>query len=735
MVRTTRLLLRLVTAVLLAGVTLAATLVGVALSADQLVHKAATATEVKLPSLQTEAEVPSVIYAANGQVLATLRSSFNRQPVDLNEVSPLLVNAVLDTEDHGFWVHGGLDVESTLRALFADVSAGSLVQGGSTITQQLVKDTYLTDEKTLSRKVREAVLSERLEEKYTKAEILTAYLNTVYLGNGAYGVQAAAREYFNENASQLTLPQAALLAGLIQAPSGYDPLVNPQGARERRSEVLARMAHYGSVTAAQEAAADAAPLPTQVHDAPGISYTTYGYYVTQVVSELLDNPALGATPDERETALFEGGLKIYTNEDPPLQAYATRVATNDIAAAGLSDVVGAFAVIDPQTGDVEALVGGPGGAASEFDDATQGMRQPGSGFKLFTLIGALEEGYNVYDSILAASPCAINFPGVPDSNGYNLEHPLNNDPGDPNGIVNLIEATALSINCAYLRLAHEVGLAKVIAVARSMGLSDSTLNPSNPSLVIGTEAVHPIEMAAAYATVADGGIYHAPVFVRKIVDQTGGVIYNGEKPGKRVFSPLVAAEAVLALRATVQWGTGTAANLPNVEAAGKTGTTSNSVDAWFNGITPSLVASVWIGNPRGEVPMYVDGAEVFGAGAPTQIWHDVMTYALDSTTYESFASPDMTLTPPIRYIDSPALARDDLIWHGYVPPSTTTTTVPRKAKTSGQKPNGGTSNVTTTPTTVGVPRRITPGAVLLPGGAVHPGMAAQSGPVAGPMGR
>ena len=377
------------------------------------------------------------------------------------------------------------------------------------------------------------------------------------------------------------------------------------------------MVHYGSVTAAGAAAANAAPLPTKVHDAPGVSYTSHGYYVTQVVNELLANPALGATPDEREGTLFAGGLKIYSNEEPALQVYAQKVAVDDIAAAGLPNVVAAFAVIDPRTGNVEALVGGPGTSGSEFDDATQGLRQPGSGFKLFSLIGALEQGYDVYDSVLAASPCPITFPGVAVDYGYNLQHPLNNDPGDPNGIVSLVEATALSINCAFLRLAHEVNLNKVIATARSMGVSDPTLNPQNPSLVIGTEAVRPIEMAAAYATVADGGIYHTPSFVARVVDQAGAVIYNGESAGRRVFSAEVADEAIVALRATVEWGTGTAANLPNAEAAGKTGTTSNSVDAWFNGVTPTLVASVWIGNPQGEVPMYIDGAEVFGAGTPT----------------------------------------------------------------------------------------------------------------------
>jgi penicillin-binding protein 1A len=684
MARIARNLVRLVVVLVTSGAFVATGLGAIGFSTFRLVHDVATAGEMPLPDLVTDAAVPSVIYAANGSVMATLRSSFNRQPVGLKQVAPILIEAVLDTEDHSFWDHGGLDVEATVRAALADVNAGSAVQGGSTIAQQLVKNTYLTDQKTLSRKIREAVLAERLEEKYTKPQILDAYLNSVYLGSGAYGVEAAAKEYFNEDASKVDLAQAALLAGLIQAPSGYDPVVNPLGARERRGEVLSRMVYYKSVTAAQAALANEAPLPTTVHDAPGVSYTSYGYYVNQVVDQLLNNSALGQTADERDSALFTGGLKIYTNEEPSLQSYAESVSVKDIPSS-LAHVVSAFAVIDPRSGNVEALVGGPPGS-NQFDDAVQGERQPGSGFKLFTLIGALEEHYDVYDSILATSPCAVRFPGVPLQYGYNLTHLMNNDPGDPNGVVTLVEATALSVNCAYLRLGHEVGLQKVIDVAKSMGLSDPTLNPRNPSLVIGTEAVHPIEMAAAYATVADGGIYHTPTFVNRVVDRSGTVIYNGEAPGRRVFSGQIADEAIVALRATVQYGTGTAAALANADVAGKTGTTENSVDAWFNGITPTLVSSVWIGDPKGEEPMYVNGEEVFGADYPTQIWHDVMAFALKNVPYTAFPPPDPELMAPVQYIDSPSLERDDLLSHGgllqgtcvatgaIVPCPTTTTT-------------------------------------------------------------
>ncbi len=356
----------------------------------------------------------------------------------------------------------------------------------------------------------------------------------------------------------------------------------------------------------------------------------------------------------------------------------------------------------------------------------QGERQPGSGFKLFSLIAALEGGYNVYDSILATSPCAVTFPGVPLQAGYNLSRLMNNDPGDPNGVVTLVEATAVSINCAFLRLAHQVSLQKVIDVAKSMGVSDSTLNPNNPSLVIGTEAVRPIEMSAAYATVADGGIYHTPTFVNRVVDRIGAVIYDGEMPGRRVFSQEVSDEAIVALRATVQYGTGTAAALPNADVAGKTGTTDNSVDAWFNGITPTLVASIWMGDPNGEQPMYVDGAEVYGADYPTQIWHDVMAYALRNVPYSSFPDPDPYEMPPVEYITSPSLEQDDLlshggvgapscVWDGQLVPCPTTTLPPTTVPPTPTTSKTGGSTTTAHSTTTGAPTTTVPPTV--PGSA------------------
>ena len=405
-------MVRLVFVLVSAGALVAAALVGVAYSTGRLVHDGAAATEVRLPNLVTDAQVPSVIYAANGSVMATLRSALNRQPVPLDQVSPVLIQAVLDTEDHSFWLHGGMDVESVVRAMLADVNAGSVVQGGSTIAEQLVKGLYLTDQKTISRKIREAILAERLEDKYTKGpnpgrlfELRLPGQRCLWRGGGGQGVLQRGRRPCRGGPGRSA-------GGVDPGPQRLRPHHQPVGGRERRSEVLSRMLFYKSITPAQAAAANETPLPTVVHDAPGVSYTTYGYYVDQVVNELLDNPALGATADERVSALFTGGLKIYTNEVPSLQSYAQKVAVADIPSEP-APRRGGLCRHRPRTGNVEALVGGPHPRTDQFDDAVQGQRQPGSGFKLFTLIAALESGYNVYDSILASSPCAVLFPGRP----------------------------------------------------------------------------------------------------------------------------------------------------------------------------------------------------------------------------------------------------------------------------------------------------------------------------------
>jgi penicillin-binding protein 1A len=660
-------LLRLVALVAAGALLLTGTAVALSSIGDHLFHNAASAQEMPLPPLGSTLLEGSTVYADDGHtVLAVLQASQYRKPVALTKVSKTTITAVLDTEDHRFYLHGGFDIPSTVRALAAD-SSGSGVQGGSTITQQLVKQLYLTSQRTISRKIKEAVIADRLERQYTKDQILQAYLNTIYLGNGAYGIEAAANVYFGEHASQLNLAQSALLAGLIQNPSGYDPISNPIGARDRRSQVLARMVHYGDTTEAQATAANSLALPTAVV-APAVSGDEItDYYVQQVVTQLLGaGSPLGSTYQERYSALFEGGLKIYTNLDPRLQALAEQTIANDTPAndQGFQE---AMVSIDPATGKVRAMVGGSGfskAAGSHFNIITQGNRQPGSGFKIFTLLAALERGYSINDTLDGESPCAVKFPGDSDL----LSHPINNDEGNGGGVLTLLNATAQSTNCAYVRLAHEVGLAHVAGVAKELGITTNlALGPGvyPPSMVIGSVAVPPIEMAAAYAAVADNGVYHTPTFIDHILDRTGATIYSGAAAGKRVIPAWIAAEATVAFQAVVQHGTGTAAEIYNRPVAGKTGTTSSSVDAWFNGFTPQLETTVWMGNLAAEVPMYNVGgvAEVYGGTFPTITWHDFMAAALADEPVVGFAPLNNALLPPAHYITSPSLVADDVLNH------------------------------------------------------------------------
>ncbi|MGH9122100.1 MAG: transglycosylase domain-containing protein [Acidimicrobiales bacterium] len=612
-----------------------------------------------LAKLSTAGAEGSTVYASDGTtVIAVLHASVTRTPIALSAVAPILQRAVLATEDERFYLHGGVDLLSTLRALISDTGGGAL-QGGSTITQQLVKQLYLTSERTLSRKIKEAVLADRLEQHYTKNQILDAYLNTIYLGNGAYGVQAAAATYFDLSAKQLDLPQAALLAGMIQDPVGDDPIAQTTSARSRRSEVLQRMVHYHVITQAQSNAANDAPLPTALNLPPSLNAIgPNAYYVSQVQSDLLSNNSpLGGNYTERYNALFEGGLKIITNLNPVDQAAAESAVTGDTPqnSGGFEE---ALVSIDPTNGKVVAMVGGPGYAQSKFDVVTQGHRQAGSGFKIFTLIGALEQGYSPYDIVNATAPCAISFPGNP----YYVTHPATNDEGPGSGgQVSLIIATADSYNCGYLRLGHEVGLSNIAATAESMGVQASELTPTDPSMILGADTVEPIEMADAYATVADNGVYHAPSFVQKVIDRTGSVVYAPTNPGKQVFSAQIAEEADLCFQAVVQYGTGTAAYLYGREVAGKTGTTTSVTDAWFNGYTPQIEATVWMGNPTNTTSMYDVGGygEVYGGDFPTFTVHDYLQSALVAQPVLDFASPDSSQLPPTKQIISQSLINDD----------------------------------------------------------------------------
>ncbi len=577
----------------------------------------------------------SAVYSRDGKLLAVLHAEENRSPVTLAQVPQHLVNAIIDVEDEKFWDHGGVNLRSTLRALVTNVSSGEVLQGGSTITQQLVKNALLTPEKSVDRKVKEAVLAVRLEDRLSKEEILERYLNIVYFGNGAYGLQAAAETYFNTRVENLTLGQAALLAGVIRNPVGYDPVRQPTRARDRRDLALDRMVVNGHLTDAEADAARTDPVPTAL-------FTPLpppnDYFVEEVKLGLLADRRLGETVQERYNAVFKGGLRIQTSLDPNLQALAeksrSRVLPQSILRGRFTSAV---VTVEPGTGYVRAMVAGDDFGTAKYNLATQGKRQPGSSFKPFVLLAALEEGYSPNDTI-NGSCGTLKVPGFDPYKPGNYE-------GSGGGTMTLTQATAKSVNCAYARLGVIVGLDKVVDMAVKLGLPKDRLDPF-PSISLGAEEATPLEMAAAYATIANEGVYHAPSFVEKVVDRDGDVLFEGPSKGKRAFSVQTARVAEQVMQQVVQKGTGTAARLPGREVAGKTGTSQEWQNAWFVGFTPQLATAVWMGSPIGNVSMKgVGGRNVTGGSFPAQIWAGYMREALQGVDAQNFVEPDVKPKP------------------------------------------------------------------------------------------
>ena len=679
------------TLAVIAGVCLGLLVAALAIPVNALVSSAAQSIPNPLLDIFKPQAQRSIVYASDGTVLTVLHATENRSPVSINVVPQVVINAVLDTEDARFFTHGGIDIKSTVRALASDVRSGAAVQGASTITQQLVKTVLNTPEKTLDRKIKDAVISTRLEGRFSKRQILEAYLNTVYFGSGAYGVQAAAETYFNADISKITADQAALMAGIIRDPHGYDPILNPHDSLARRNFVLDRMVTLNHLTAAEAASLKSAPIPTAITPPQSTADPKDDYYVEQVKQILLNkSTTLGSTYTERYNALFKGGLKIYTNLDPRLQDLAEQAVANTIP-ANPQGFTGALVSVEPSTGKVKAVIGGPGYDKYKFDLATQAVRQPGSGFKLFTLLATYEAGFGPYDSVDGSSPCAVKF----GSNISLLKQPINNDEGKSAGPISVAAATANSVNCAFIRMAHEAGgLQKVVDMAHRLGLSQPF--PLNPSLVIGSEETTVLEMADAYATLASDGMYHKPQFIDRIVDGTGHTIYTEDTTGKRVLDPQISREAVMTLRGVVQFGTGTAAALPDQPVAGKTGTTELNTDAWFNGFTPQLATSVWMGDPKGRTSMYsVGGITVFGGTYPARIWHTFTAGALAGQAVVDFPAPDPNKIPAGRFIGPPPAFT--------VPTSVT-------PKVSATVPTG--PSTTTTGTTI--PTVTVPGSIPFP---------------------
>ncbi|MTV26032.1 hypothetical protein FTX61_11515 [Nitriliruptoraceae bacterium ZYF776] len=561
---------------------------------------------------------PSRIVAPDGTTLAVLRRE-HREPVTLAQVPRHVVDAVLTAEDRRFFGHAGVDARAVLRAALANVSAGEVEQGGSTVTQQLVKNRYLTAaERTVDTKLTEALLARELERTRSKASILEEYLNTVYLGEGAYGLQAAARTYFRRDVSDLDVAQAATLAAVIRAPSSLADEADREVVRRRRDEVLRWMADDGRLRPLELDVALATPL--EVAGREPLPDVVEPHLVDHVVRTLLADRSFGADEQARAERLYTGGLTVHTTVDMAVQAAAREALDRHLPDD--DDPEAAVTLVDPASGHVLAAVGNRPYDELQFDLATQARRQPGSTFKTFVLAAAIADGWHP-DDLLDGRPGTIPTA----DGGWQVR---NHDRGSP-GQVTLAGATRTSVNAAFARLGLELGLPRVASLARAMGVV-SPVPEDDPQITLGGGrlGVTTLDLASAYATLAAGGVHRPATVIDRVEDASGQVVWRPAGDPQPVLTPDVAYVTTQVLEGVVAGGTGLDARVPGWPVAGKTGTTSDHADAWFVGTTPTLAAAVWVGHVEGRVPLRdVQGIrEVTGGAIPARIFADVVGGAL-----------------------------------------------------------------------------------------------------------
>lgn len=573
----------------------------------------------KLPDLRAnpnaiEMAQTSIVYAADGSVLAEWYDSEDRTIVLSDSIPQSLRDAAVAIEDERFYEHSGVDLQAIARALSVNTSAGEVRQGGSTITQQTVKLLFTDGKRTVQRKIEEALLALQLESMTDKEAVLGVYLNMVYYGHGAYGVQSAAHRFFGVEASALTLTQAALLAGCIQSPTRYDPFVHPGEALERRNLVLRVMRDQRLISDQEAAGAIAEPLG--LLGAVDAHQQVAPYFVEYVRRELLEE--LGS---ER---LYRGGLRIHTTLDPAAQRAAEAAARAVLPSSDDPEV--AVASVRWRDGSVVAVVGGRDFNAEQFDLATQGRRQTGSAFKPFVLAAALEDGYTL-DSTWEATPFT-----TPVKDG--IWHVENYENSITGGEYSLKTATTWSINTVYARLIMAVGPDKVVGVAHRMGIT-SEIN-DDPAIALGglTTGVSPLEMASAFGTIANSGMAIAPTGIDRVTDSAGEVVYAPDREGGQAISKQVAATLAGALGEVFQGGTGSSAYYGQWGAV-KTGTAQSWRDAWLVGYSGELSTAVWVGYPKAQVAMEnVHGIRVTGGSFPAQIWKGYMQVASAGTSVQ-----------------------------------------------------------------------------------------------------
>jgi penicillin-binding protein 1A len=552
----------------------------------------------------------------DGEIIKTF-SAYKAMTVKPEDIPDNLKYALIATEDKNFYKHRGFDLFALFRSLFCNIQANRYSQGASTITQQLARILFLSNEKTIDRKVKELVISHRIEKSLSKDEIMAFYLSTVYLGEGAYGAAAAADVYFGKTLDQLTLAECALIAGLPQAPSVYSPYRRPDLALKRRAVVLKRMRKQGYITKAQYKQALHEPIYLQKNHSR-TSLNKAPYFVDYALKEL---ESLGFSEQE----ISRGGYKVTTTLNYHAQEAAQIAVNKYLRSYGLSseDEQVALFSMDVANGKILAYLGGKDYRESQYDRVTQAIRQPGSSFKVFVYAAAIQAGKtpnDIYDDTpLHMGPWSPKNYG----NKYRRQLPLHT-------------ALALSSNVIAIRLLKDTGMDNTIRMARDLGIS--TPIEKNLTLALGTNAVKMYEIVRAYAAFANAGIQPTPYAIDKVETSSGEVLYQAKPSYKRVLDPYVAASMTAMLQRVVEAGTGKAARIPNRQVAGKTGTTDDYRDAWFIGYTPEIVTGVWVGNDRNKAHKKITGGSV-----PALIWHDYMVAALESIPFAGFNYPEIIL--------------------------------------------------------------------------------------------
>ncbi|MBA2425273.1 MAG: PBP1A family penicillin-binding protein [Actinobacteria bacterium] len=572
----------------------------------------------------------SFLYAANGSLLGSIPAERNRQPVQVDGMSPWIRKATIAVEDRRFFEHDGVDIEGIARAAVADVKAGRIVEGGSTITQQLVRNLYISRERTVQRKVKEACLATKLDNAWTKHRILTTYLNQVYYGSQAYGIEAASQTFFSRPALDLTLSQSALLAGLTQAPSIYNPFTAPGRARARRALVLRAMLETEVITKRQHARAAKSNLGLE----PGRLYSQirepyfFGYVRDRLIEEY------GAA------TVRSGGLRVYTTIKPRYQRLAEEAIRDTLTEP--TDPAAALISISPRTGAIRAMAAViPNRPKNEFNLLSQARRQPGSTFKTFVLAAAVEMGINPDSTYYVSAPFTyrVHPAGNCDDGSWWCVHTYAND---YYGWSSIRSATIRSDNAVYAQLTLDVTPEKVAETARKMGVQ--TPLAKVPSIGLGSVAVSPLDLASGYATLASGGVYSEPMAIRRVVLANGKEDKDaawGVPRRRRAISEGSAAIVTRILEQNMQSGTGVRAAFGR-PAAGKTGTNEEYKDAWFAGYTPDLATTVWMGYTKAEIPMSnVHGISVSGGSFPAEIWRLFMEPSLDSIEPSAFPEPSV----------------------------------------------------------------------------------------------